>query len=129
MDGSILNTFITLIVAVAILGVLLLFVKRYASKFKSNLSPIDLKVLSKVSLQPKNHLFVVQAGTRVLLLGVTDKSITPIADLTGKIDKNTEASAVNQIKKQVRDSRNQTEPDDDLSFKAFIRNVLKKQSN
>jgi ssRNA-specific RNase YbeY (16S rRNA maturation enzyme) len=32
-------------------------------------------------------------------------------------------------KKQVRDWRNQTKAGDNLSFKAFIRNVLKKQSN
>ncbi len=128
MDGTILNTFFTLIAAVAIMGVFFFFVKRYASKIRHSSSQIELNVLSKISLQPKSHLFVVKAGSRILLLGVADKGIAPIADLTGKIDADppspTPAKTVSTEK-----AGNNAVPNDDLSFKAFIKTVLSRQSN
>lgn len=129
MDGTILNTFFTLIAAVAVMGVFFFFVKRYASSIRNSNSQIELNVLSKLSLQPKNHLFVVKAGSRILLLGVADKGITPIADLTGKIESNAQTTTENNPTSTVVKTGKTAVPSDDLSFKAFIKTVLSRQSN
>jgi hypothetical protein len=62
------------------------------------------------------------------LLGVADKGITPIADLTGKIESNAQTTTENKPSSTVKAGKN-TIPSDDLSFKAFIKTVLSKQSN
>jgi len=126
MDGTILNTFFTLIAAVAVMGVFLYLVRRYASKIKHSGAEIELNVLSKISLQPKNHLYVVKAGSRVLLLGVAEKSITPIADLTGKIESTQSTKATSSLK--INPDRKEIS-NEDLSFKTFIKSVLNKQIN
>ena len=65
-EGSIIETFITLSAAVALLGIILLVVKKYGNKMNSGNSQIDLKVLAKLPLPPKNNIYLVKAGNKTL---------------------------------------------------------------
>jgi flagellar biogenesis protein FliO len=89
MDATLLRAFFTLICCVAGLGALLFFVKKYVGRSKQKLQSLNLEIISRVSLQQKNHLYVVRAGTKTLLIGVSDHSVSTLADLTEEDGKGT----------------------------------------
>lgn len=84
MDGKIIESFLILMGSVGILGVLLYGVKRYISNTRQSAGSESINIVSKVTLQPKSHLFVIETAGKKLLVGVSEKSINLVSDLTDK---------------------------------------------
>lgn len=83
MDGAILQTFISLSVLVLALCAILFVLKRYSKKnnLKKNINH-NIQIISKTSILPKSHLFVVKADDKTLLLGAGENGVNLIADLS-----------------------------------------------
>jgi flagellar biosynthetic protein FliO len=134
-DSALYKTFFTLLIAVGGLGGILFLLKRFATRGRSNDSSVDLKVISKLTLQPKNSIFVVKAGERTLLLGASDRNISTLADLTdGKSGKTSDEDHDIALNKHLNPSqlqalaRKQPKPkSEDLSFATFLKSTLGKQ--
>ena len=124
MDGNIIKAFLTLIGSVAILGILLIIVKKVTLQVKSRETGLNLKVTSKLGLGSKSQLFVVQVNNRSLLLGVTEKSINLIADVTDQENKTLLNPKAEIVKKEVK----QDIKDQDLSFRAFLKSAVLRQN-
>jgi flagellar biogenesis protein FliO len=127
MDGSIIKAFLTLIGSVAVLGLILYLVKKAGLKMKKNNSGYNLEILSKLTLQPKSHIFVIKAESKTLMVGVSEKSINLISDLSDSNVINSKLLPAQKQEKNNSNSVNQKSNDiDDLSFKAFLRSTLLK---
>jgi len=130
-DASILKAFATLVSVVAGLAVLLMIIKKYAKKGKKIVNQLDLQVISKISLQPKSHLYLIKAGDNTLLIGVTDNNINTLADLTENKE-----HPVNSVQKSLKtrinpspDTNNTKELETALSFGSFIKSAFRKNVN
>lgn len=84
MDATLLRAFATLIGVSAALGGILFLVKKFASKSRKKIGGMNLEVISRVALQPKQQLYVVRAAEKILLIGATDQSINILSDLSGE---------------------------------------------
>lgn len=133
MDGNVLQTFVVLISAVGIIAGIMLLVKKISMKRMENRATINLSVISKITLQPKNHLFVVKAANKILILGVTDNSINILTELDPQSDESGSSDKINlnnadDLLKNVVSSVSNTnikELNNDLSFVNFIKSSLK----
>lgn len=81
-EDPIIKAFVTMGGSLAVIIVLFIYIKKYAGRLGKSANGIDLKVVAKIALPPKGYLYVVEAENKKILIGVTDKSITKIADLT-----------------------------------------------
>ncbi len=82
IDETLIKSFFILIACVAGIGGMFFFLKKFSRKARASSGLIGMEILSRLSLMPKNHLFIVKAGKKTLLLGVSEKNITTLADLT-----------------------------------------------
>lgn len=129
-EGSIIETFITLSAAVALLGIILLIVKKYGNKMNSGNTQIDLKVLAKFPLPPKNNIYLVKAGNKTLLIGANDKSITTLAELDeNQLDDSNLLKNASLSQKFKNDNISNEDISNPLSFSAFLKNTISKKSN
>ena len=130
-DGNILRAFATLGIIVSLFGVLLWLIKKYTGKTRKNTSGIDMEIISKITLQPKNQLFVVKAGTKTLLLGVSEKNITSLADLSESVpEKHNFDTVLKQTQQNKLPVGNKVDPitENDLSFRKFLMSTLSKSN-
>lgn len=119
MDGNVISAFLTMSIIVAILGGMLYFLKKTALKKNIKDHSIDMKILSRMSLNAKNHLFVVQAGEKRLLLGVSE---TGIRNLTEIDSENKIAPSINIPEiKQHNSLKNNNK---NLSFTSFLKSTF-----
>ena len=130
MNTNILQTFIVLITAVGVIVAIMLLVKKISMKRTENRATINLNVISKITLQPKNHLFVVKAANKLLVLGVTDNSINILTEIESDLEKTItdkeNPDMADTIIKQVINSSIKNKPitNDDISFKNFIKSSI-----
>ena len=135
MDSNIIQTFIVLITAVGVIAVIMMLVKKISMKRLGSRSTVNLNVITKITLQPKNHLFVVKAANKLLVLGVTDNSINILTeldpDLEQTISDKSNPNATDVILKKVFNSGIKSSAatstsitNDDLSFKNFIKSSI-----
>jgi flagellar biogenesis protein FliO len=133
-DSSVLQSFLPLILLVGFLGGVLFLLKKLSLKAKSKKSEFILNVISKTTIQPKTHLYIVQAASRFLLLGVSDHSVTTLADLTDELKSSDQLAVQKKIsaitKKGILSSGNSKNPqvkdENSLSFGSFLRSALRK---
>lgn len=134
MDTNILQSFGIMLLAVAILAAILFMLKQFSKKRGEKNSNFNLNVISKISLQPKNHLFVVKVAEKVLVLGVSDNNINILTELElnfceeikDKSDekiKNTLLSKLSNKDNNISETSN-NDPELDLSFMKFIKSSL-----
>ena len=118
-ESQLFSSFFTLIGIVAFLGVLYVFVKKYA-KSKTVLKGMNIKIHERVAVFPKGHLVITEIAGKYYLLGATEQSINILKEL--EIDE--VPSEAEKLKiSQVKDPQ-------DLSFKSFLKSTLKsKYSN
>lgn len=139
-DSSILSAFISLILIVAALGLFLYMFKRYVNKHRKINNKVSLDIISRVSLSPKNHLFVVKAEGKTLLLGATEHNINTLAELGDDMPKDmlelsTHTDLINLPKQKTQMKSKQVAKlpefavDDSLSFTSFLKQAFKKQNN
>lgn len=135
MDADILKSFLTLMLSVAVIGFVFFVFKRYSKKLIASTAEVDIRVISKVAINQKNQLVAVRAEGKILLLGVTEKSISLIAEL-GNDDNNGDIVPIvptaDELKKvylnsgvKSYNSKVYNDKDADLSFKKFIKSSLK----
>ena len=133
-DATIIKTFLTLSSVVALLAVILFVIKKYSKKNKENINTLDLKVISRTTLQPKTHVYIVKAGLKTLLLGVSDHNISTLADLSENIEnKDTlptkQLALPNQnmyLKNKLETDKYNPNADVSTSFVAFLQSRFKK---
>jgi len=77
-----------LIVACVAAVLILKFLLPRLSIGKKNLDVGRIKILSRFSVGPKQHLLLVKVDEKCILLGVTDSTITKIKDLDDQNAKN-----------------------------------------
>lgn len=117
-DSQLYTSFFTLMGIVAFLGVMYLFVKRYA-KSKSALKGMNIKVHERVAIFPKGHLVITEIAGKFYLLGATEQNINILKELEiDEVPKETQKLNISQIK----------EPED-LSFKSFIKSTIKSKNS
>lgn len=117
-DSQLYSSFFTLMGIVAFLGVLYLFVKRYA-KSKTALKGMNIKIHERVAVFPKGHLIITEIGGKYYLLGATEQSINILKELD--IDEVPDETQKLNIS-AIRDP-------EDLSFKSFIKSTIKTKNN
>jgi flagellar protein FliO/FliZ len=92
---DIVKAFIPLIIIAALLYGVLLLVKKYGTSFKGNKnSSVLIKVLSSQMIMPKKFISIVKVEDKLLVLGVSDNSITLLKELEASADE--EAAPYNQ---------------------------------
>lgn len=82
MEEPILQAFFSMGIVVIALLLILYFLKKYTKKRKINAGELGIEIVSKTSILPKSHLFVIKAENRTLLIGAGDAGVSLIADLT-----------------------------------------------
>ena len=135
MEELLIKSFSTLIFASLGLGLILYFVKKKLGKNVDKSSGMTLKVVSRLNLAPKSSLQIIKVGDRNLLIGVTDKEINLIADLTEKQTQSPKLSNNDQFQSLVKNfaktpinKKLKEDLDDDLSFGAFIKSAFSRKS-
>lgn len=130
IDPNILNAFLTLMGSVAVLGILLYAMKKLTLKFKSKTHANELEIVSKLNLSPKNSLWTIKFQNKLLLIGVSEKNINLISEITNsnlsEKPSSTEIKSNNQAitsnKKKINNLN------DDLSFKEFLKSAVFKNN-
>ncbi len=124
MDANILQSFTILLLAVLVLAGFLFLVKKTAMKRNESKVGVNLNVISKISLQPKHHIFVVKVAEKVLVLGVSENNINILTELDGDFVRNIDTKSQESIKREVFSQINSDE-NIDLSFTNFLKTSLK----
>ena len=81
MEEPILQAFFSMGIVVVALLLILYFLKKYAKNRKINAGELGIEIVSKTSILPKSHLFVIKAENRTLLVGAGESGVSLIADL------------------------------------------------
>ncbi len=84
MDESIIQAFLTLGIIVLFFVGILFFLKRLVKNRNNKSGNYGIEIVSKASIMPKSHIFVIKAEEKTLLIGATDHNISLIADLSAK---------------------------------------------
>lgn len=119
IEGTITETFLTLIAAVSVLGAILFLIKKYGNKINNNSNLIELKILAKMPLPPKNNIYIIKAADKTLLIGTSDKSISTLAEIDSPDSANVKIKSM-KIKPEIEE--------DSLSFTNFLKSTLKKSN-
>ncbi len=84
---AILKALIPLILIVGLLYGVLFFIRKYGVSIKGKGSSlINIKVLSSQMLMPKKYISVVRVEDKILVLGVSEHSISLLKELDAKIE-------------------------------------------
>ncbi len=129
IDETIIRAFVILAVSVAVIAAMFFLLKKFQGKMPGRNNSINLKILSKVPLQARTSLYIVRAGNRVLLIGVSEKNIATLADLTSDAvkQKNKTSSGENPNEQSSNPSKPSTiEEENNVNFASFLRSSLKK---
>ncbi len=128
MDSTMLQSLLTLIAGVGIIGLMFFFLKKYTLKAQNSSNKMNLKVVSKLSLQPKSSLFVVEAGDKTLLIGVSEKNINLISDLSEESNNALPISS-NSKNLPVKIKNAELKMPESLSFKNFLKSAINRPKN
>jgi flagellar biosynthetic protein FliO len=80
MDDVLLRAVLTLSTVVLLCFVALYVVRKYLVQ-PNKKQLVAMEVVGRLSLTPRNTLYIVKVGTRHLLVGMTPQSLTTIAEL------------------------------------------------
>jgi len=129
MDANILQTFSVLILAVGMIAGIMFLLKKLNMKRMENRATINLNVISKISLQPKNHLFIVKVADKLLVLGVSDSNINILTELDASFEQTvgtkSKQELTEEILKEAAKSTSGQTVNTDLSFANFLKSSLK----
>ncbi len=127
MDGSLLKSFAVLIAAVGIVFAVLVLLKRFSKRFTSQNNAVQMKILSKMALNAKSHLYIVEADGKTLLLGVTEKNISILSELSDSQRVSSfNISRQRQVKQKTGESEEAISPQSkkNLSFASFLKSSI-----
>jgi flagellar biogenesis protein FliO len=85
-DGSVVMAVLRLVVSLAVVLVLLVLAARFAARrgaggWRPGRATVEVEVLSRRALGRTSSLQVVQVGTQVMVLGVTERSVSVLGEL------------------------------------------------
>ncbi|MDR0927910.1 MAG: flagellar biosynthetic protein FliO [Ignavibacteria bacterium] len=134
MDANILQSFGVLILAVGVIAGVMVLIKKITAQRLEAKTTINLNVISKITLQPKNHLFVVKVAEKLLVLGVTDNNINILTELdpddsivsqvaNPKTQATAAAAILNKVAAAPKRADNTTT---NLSFMNFVKSAIGK---
>ncbi|MDR3627400.1 MAG: flagellar biosynthetic protein FliO [Ignavibacteriaceae bacterium] len=84
---DIVKAFIPLIIIVGLLYGVLVFIKKYGASFKGNKAGlVPIKVLSTQMIMPKKFISIVKVDNKLLVLGVSENSITMLKELERTVE-------------------------------------------
>lgn len=97
---TIVKAIIPLILIVGLLYGVLFFIRKYGISFKGKGSSlVNIKVLSSQLLMPKKYISVVKVEDKILVLGVSEHSISLLKEMEAKNDE-PEMNNYNQVNDQ-----------------------------
>lgn len=129
-SSDIFQSVITIVVFLLIFVFLSILLKRFYSNRKISELGIEFKILGKLSLTHKATLFIVQIGSRILLLGVSENSVSTLADITRII-----SSEQRFLRKQIAEGvsllqDHSIQPSQSsIGFKEFLKETFRKSKN
>jgi len=136
VDNNLLNAFLSMGAIVLILIAILFVLKRIAKKKQIGGNNIDMKIVSRLQIQHKSQLAIVEVDGKKLLLGLTEQNVNLLADLSDDktfIEKNdtiekifpTSNAKLQESMKKV--SKSNDNLSNDLSFSAFLKSTFTKK--
>ena len=131
-ENALLRSFFSLIILVAVLGFILYLVKRIARKSARKANSNGIAIISRTSLLPKAHVYIIEAGSQKLLLGVTEQNVNFLYDMTNQTAANTSTQVklntedASALAKELLKKKQPTQQDESLSFSNFLKNTFKK---
>ena len=79
---DVVKAFIPLVIIVCLLYGVLIFIKKFGAPFKGNKpGSVPIKVLSSQMIMPKKFISVIEVEDKLLVLGVSEGSITLLKEL------------------------------------------------
>ncbi|MDC1067863.1 flagellar biosynthetic protein FliO [Candidatus Kapabacteria bacterium] len=115
-DSPMTNAFFTMIMGVGAIGVIFFVLKKYSKKISPKMGGNnEIQIISRSSLTPKSHLYIVEIENQKLVLGVTENSINLVKELD--IDKKIELEEKNLDNIVIKDPK-------DISFKSFLKKAV-----
>lgn len=132
MEQNIFQSFFILIVAVGVIAGIMVLIKKLSMKRMEGRAALNLNVISKITLQPKNHLFVVKAADKLLVLGVTENNINILTELDPSFERTVISKSKQEITSEllnrISNSGTTSTSNDlnkDLSFLNFVKSSFK----
>lgn len=116
-DQPILNTFLILILSVGIIGGMFYALKKFIDRSKGTNSSNNIKIVSKQPLSSKSSLYIIEIDSRKFLIGVAEKNISLISELSNNSD---------DISPSVKTSIEKSNNSNELSFKEFLKSTISK---
>ena len=115
-----------LILAVGVIAAVMFLIKKISLKRLETKSTVNLNIISKITLQPKNHLFVVKAANKTLVLGVTDSSINILTEINANNDDtDNDSTFTEDLLNTALKNSSTINSEKDLSFVSFLKDSLK----
>ncbi len=94
---DIIKTLIPLFLIVALMYGVLVFVKKYGIKINGNKSgSVHINIISSQMIMPKKYISVVKVEDKLLVLGVSEQSITLLKELNQPEDLPKPNAAINE---------------------------------
>ena len=136
-DSSIMTSTLLMMLVVVFLSIILIVVKKMNLAAKRGINTVTMQILSKLTIQPRVNVYIVKAGDKTLMLGIAEKSICTLADLTPESYNNNDNFDNKQLLKEFPAQNNNTkkslpsandiniEPNS-LSFSTFLGTMFKK---
>lgn len=124
MDGTVLKSFAILFASVGVVFLVLMALKKVSKKFTLSNNSVELKVLSKLALNPKSQLYIIEADGKTLLLGVSEKSINTLAELSD--EQRISSFDLNKPQRQTKpaNAKLKQNSNDNLSFMSFLKSSV-----
>jgi len=122
-----------MLVVVVFFSIILFVIKKMKLASNRGINSVTMQIISKLTIQPRVNIYIVKAGEKTLMLGIADKSISTLADLTPETNNNAGNSAqLKELPANIKQNKPLTKFNDiniepsSLSFSAFLGSMFKK---
>ncbi|MBP7214413.1 MAG: flagellar biosynthetic protein FliO [Candidatus Kapabacteria bacterium] len=132
MNQSILTSFLVLAIFVVILFLISIYLKKLQKNKIKKIGNYEGKVIGRIPLTQKASLFIVKVGEQTFLIGLAEKNITFISELSPKEQPTTES--INNLKNNsnIQNSGNidfiKPIENQSLSFSSFLKTAFNKNN-
>ncbi|HOV91507.1 MAG TPA: flagellar biosynthetic protein FliO [Candidatus Kapabacteria bacterium] len=132
MDQSILTSFLVLAIFVVILFLISIYLKKLQKNKIKKIGNYEGKVIGRIPLTQKASLFIVKVGEQTFLIGLAEKNITFISELSPKEQPTTELinNLKNNSNKPISENIDLIKPieNQSLSFSSFLKTAFNKNN-
>lgn len=128
MDWQLIQSFVIVLGFLLSVFFLSYYFKKNSLARRLNTLGTEFKIVTKIPLTNRTFLFIVQVGNHFLLLGVTENNISAIADVT-KIFRSSEIATERSKSSTTNSLQKKSSESIDFSFKNFLKETFKRQSN